>query len=351
MDCTQNPFSMKPFGWFQIGWSADLPPGGVKALTYFGHDLVAFRSEEGKVAVLDAHCHHLGAHLGNGGIVHGSDIACPYHGWRWNGEGCNTLIPHQDNTINKKLKAWTVVERNEGIFLWHDQSGGAPTWELPDIFASFPEIPGTAADYYPAYGQSTLLRAAEPIHPQICFENAVDTAHFQFTHTAPLTPELLEYEFNDHTWRSLVGFRSKKNGEFGLHLRAIVSGVGAAFNVFAGRYNYRVIFAATPVDDKVTDLFYTVFIPRQAGVDKHALPAAVRDLLPAALKDMVDNTILATLEEDLLIWRTQKYVERPMHAKQDLRSYTELRRWQTRFYNDIKPDNKPTPASPRQATG
>lgn len=339
MDCKKIPFSMKPFGWFQVGWSAEIPPGGVKALKYFGNDLVMFRSEEGKLAVLDAHCHHLGAHLGNGGIVHGDKIACPYHGWQWDAQGCNTFIPNQQNTINKKLNTWSVVEKNECIFLWHDQQGNPPKWELPDIFASFPEVPGTEDQFYPAYGQSHLIKPNEAIHPQICFENAVDTAHFQYTHTAPLTPELLEYEFSENFWSSVVGFRSKKDKEFGLHLHAIVSGVGSAFNVFSGRYNYRVIFSATPVDENVSDLFYTVFIPRRPDVDKSKLPIAVRNQLPAELKDMVDNTILATLEEDLLIWRTQNYIDRPVHAQQDVVSYTKLRQWQQRFYNDV--DSEP----------
>ena len=334
MDCTGHALSMKPFGWFQVGWSAEVPPGGVKPLKYFGKDLAMFRTETGELNVIDAHCHHLGAHLGHGGIVKGDAIACPYHGWEWNGEGVNTHIPLQDNCINKKLKSWHVIERNEAIFLWHDQTGGEPRWELPDIFESFPDVPATADDFYPCHGQSTLLQPTEGVHPAIAMENAVDTAHFQYTHTAPISPELLDYEFNDHTWRSLVGFRSKKDGEFGLHLRAILSGVGAAFNVFSGAYNYRVLFAVTPIDDETSDLFYSVWIPRQEGIDKSALHPAIRDQLPAGLKAMVDGEILATLDEDLLIWRTQKYIDRPIHARQDLRPYTELRQWQTQFFND-----------------
>lgn len=334
MDCTANPFSMKPIGWFQVGWSAELAPGGVKPLKYFSQDLVLFRTETGALNALDAHCHHLGAHLGHGGIVKGKSIACPYHGWQWDGEGNNTRIPMQDNCIKKKLRTWRVEEKNEAIFLWHDPAGREPLWELPDIFQSFPEIPGTEEDFYPCYGQSTRFQPEEEVHPQICMENAVDTAHFQYTHTAPISPELLEYEFNEHTWRSLVGFRSKKDNEFGLHLRAIVSGVGAAFNVFAGAYNYRVLFAVTPVDDKVSDLYYSVWIPRQQGIEKSDLHPAVRDQLPAALQKMVDEEILATLDEDLLIWRTQRYIDRPVHARRDRVPYTELRNWQTRFYDD-----------------
>ena len=63
------PFSSNPIGWFAVAYSHDLPAGGVLPLAYFGTDLVAFRAEDGTAHVLDAHCPHLGAHLGHGGVV------------------------------------------------------------------------------------------------------------------------------------------------------------------------------------------------------------------------------------------------------------------------------------------
>ena len=53
-----------PNGWFQIAYSDELTPGTVMPLRYFGKDLVAFRTESGQVAVLDAFCPHLGAQIG-----------------------------------------------------------------------------------------------------------------------------------------------------------------------------------------------------------------------------------------------------------------------------------------------
>ncbi|MBM4687865.1 Rieske 2Fe-2S domain-containing protein [Rhodococcus hoagii] len=51
--------------------------GDVKPLHYFGQDLVAYRTEGGRLVVLNAYCEHLGAHLGHGGSVAGDDIQCP----------------------------------------------------------------------------------------------------------------------------------------------------------------------------------------------------------------------------------------------------------------------------------
>ena len=62
-----------PTGWFQIAYSDQIRPGEVKPLEYFDTDFVMFRTEDGQLCVLDAFCPHLGAHLGHGGKVRGSE--------------------------------------------------------------------------------------------------------------------------------------------------------------------------------------------------------------------------------------------------------------------------------------
>lgn len=83
-----------PSGWFHVLWSAELGIGDVRPLRYFGKDLVAYRSASGQAVVLDAHCPHLGAHLGHGGRVEGDNIACPFHGWQWGPDGRNVVVPY-----------------------------------------------------------------------------------------------------------------------------------------------------------------------------------------------------------------------------------------------------------------
>jgi phenylpropionate dioxygenase-like ring-hydroxylating dioxygenase large terminal subunit len=63
------PFSSCPEGWFRVAWSRALSPGKVLPLRWFGLDLVLFRGTSGRAYLLDAHCPHLGAHLGRGGSV------------------------------------------------------------------------------------------------------------------------------------------------------------------------------------------------------------------------------------------------------------------------------------------
>ncbi len=100
-------------------------------------DLVAYRGESGQVAILDAHCPHLGANLGSGeGRVRGDNIACPFHGWTFNPQGQCVDIPYAkaipEKAVNA-LKGWPVLEKNGFIALWYEREGEAPENYLPDI--------------------------------------------------------------------------------------------------------------------------------------------------------------------------------------------------------------------------
>ena len=166
--------TMKPTGWFHIGWSAEIAPGEAAPMQYFGQHLVAFRSENGKLTVMDAHCKHLGAHLGYGGKVRKDCVICPYHGWAWDEEGNNANVPYQEKPTGAKLRTWHVQEQYGIIYLWHDPAGGPPRegWEIVDLFKDFDGFDQKAEDYYPCYPGAVVNRPDEPVHPQLIQENA-----------------------------------------------------------------------------------------------------------------------------------------------------------------------------------
>ena len=101
-----------PLGWYALEYSEQLAVGEVKALHYLGRELVLFRTESGQARVVDAFCPHLGAHLGHGGIVVGENIACPFHGWEFDGTGKCTEVPYHKKTFPKKaaIPNWEIVE-------------------------------------------------------------------------------------------------------------------------------------------------------------------------------------------------------------------------------------------------
>jgi Rieske [2Fe-2S] domain. len=317
--------SMKPTGWFQIGWSLEIAPGAVKPLYYFGEHMVAYRKEDGQLVVMDAHCKHLGAHLGYGGKVKNGCIVCPYHGWEWDDQGRNTVVPYQEKPTGAKLKTRHIVEQHGIIFMWHDPAGGPPRagWELPDLFGAFPEAPGKEEDFYPCYPDAVVYKPNERIHPQMVVENGPDTAHFHFTHGTPECPDLEWFEVVDGQWRSEMAFKSPKTKQKALSLFNICPSINLSYTVFHGRdVRYRLILSATPVDDEVTDFHVNYFFPRDPA-SPHVMPQHVRTFAESTVE---------LFEQDARMWRHQVFVQRPVFAKQDIAGYTALRKWSERFY-------------------
>jgi 3-ketosteroid 9alpha-monooxygenase subunit A len=320
------PFTWQPTGWFMIGWSAQFEPGTSHPLKYLGHDLVAYRSAEGVLHVLSAHCQHLGAHLGHGGKVNGDCISCPFHGWTWGPDGTNRSIPYEDRpNPSKQIRTWAVKEQQECVFLWHDPAGGTPRRELPDLYTMAPMPHTRAEDFYRSYPEMSVKCGPEPVHPQIALENAPDSIHFAYVHGATVDPVLINFDVQGYEYVAHVGWpKPGQTDGFALELHTIFPGVGLTFLTFAGAQNYRVIFAVTPIDNDNSDLFYSVFWPRVPGDES--------PIAPEKMHKMIAQQILPTLEQDLGIWRHQIYIENPALAKQDARPYGALRKWAKQFY-------------------
>ncbi|HEY6458762.1 MAG TPA: Rieske 2Fe-2S domain-containing protein, partial [Polyangiaceae bacterium] len=114
------PFPRYPNGWFQVAYSDEVAPGAVVPLRYFGRDLVIFREERGDVHVLDAHCPHMGAHLGHGGTVKDGCVRCPFHAWRFDGTGQCVEVPYSARVPPRaRVRPWHVREVNGLVLVWH----------------------------------------------------------------------------------------------------------------------------------------------------------------------------------------------------------------------------------------
>ena len=62
---------------------------------FAGKNLAVFRGEDGRAHALDAYCCHNGANMAAGGLVKGSCLECPFHGWQFRGDdGKCTHIPY-----------------------------------------------------------------------------------------------------------------------------------------------------------------------------------------------------------------------------------------------------------------
>jgi phenylpropionate dioxygenase-like ring-hydroxylating dioxygenase large terminal subunit len=77
--------------WHPVAAERDLrdQPLGVRVL---GRELVLWRDSAERVHAFDDRCPHRGAKLSLG-RVHGQELQCGYHGWRFDTAGCCTAIP------------------------------------------------------------------------------------------------------------------------------------------------------------------------------------------------------------------------------------------------------------------
>jgi phenylpropionate dioxygenase-like ring-hydroxylating dioxygenase large terminal subunit len=78
--------------WYPACLSRELTAGRPLARTIFGVPLVLFRDPQGRPAALHDRCLHRNAALSAGDVVDGN-IACPYHGWVYAGDGRCLEIP------------------------------------------------------------------------------------------------------------------------------------------------------------------------------------------------------------------------------------------------------------------
>ena len=113
-------------GWHCLGLATDFHDGNPHPIEAFGTKLVVFADSQGELKVLDAYCRHMGGDLSQG-TVKGDSVACPFHDWRWGGNGKCTAIPYARRVPPlAKTRAWTTLEQDGLLFVWHDPEGNPP---------------------------------------------------------------------------------------------------------------------------------------------------------------------------------------------------------------------------------
>ena len=304
------PFTPYPIGWFRMAYSDDLAPGTVERISNFGRELVAFRTESGTACVADAHCPHLGAHLGFGGEVVGESIRCPFHHWEFEGATghCNK-IPYANRIPPRAaIGVWPVVERNGVVFAFHHPEGKAPHFELPVL----PELDDP--DWLPLDVNRWTVRA----NWLDMNENCVDMAHFRFVHgTLTIPPTTAEIDGTTHIARS--EFRMKMpGGEGDAELVTYDYGPGMQVVRMSGLIDSLMLNTCTPIDEERTDVSFAYTV-RACGDDRKKRLAA------AVVKDLKNQ-----FEADRPIWENKKYWTRPALCDGDgpLATY---RKWLQQF--------------------
>jgi 3-ketosteroid 9alpha-monooxygenase subunit A len=312
------PYPVQPSGWFQVAWSTDLPVRGVIPCRYFDADLVLFRDEEGRARLLDAHCAHLGAHLGYGGTVDGTDIVCPFHGWHWSGDGRNTCIPYSTRpNRGQRLRSWLLREQDGVILAWHDPHGREPSWEplsLAEIVDDF-----SLDDCYSLQQTSRLWHDVR-VRPQMVVENIVDAAHFQYVHSMPSIPTILGFRTEGPHFVVEHNFGDDRGSAVRIH----TSGLGLLVGVFGneGGVTHVELQSTTPIEHDRSDLRDSVWLRRN--------PASPTE--PSAGQRAALDRQLAQLGNDVVIWENLSYRQKAPLTPEENKPYGALREWAGQFY-------------------
>ncbi|MGI9432387.1 MAG: Rieske 2Fe-2S domain-containing protein [Myxococcota bacterium] len=161
--------------WYFAAWAREVTSAPFHR-RILGEDVALFRDANGNVRAIGAICPHRGANLSNGRVVEGK-LECPYHGWRFGGDGVCAHVPSQpaDHKIppGARVPAYGVCEQQGAVWIWPASS--EPTEEAPQFEA--------LEDAASLICNPTALLDSEFVN---VVENAFDDSHVYFLHTTSI---------------------------------------------------------------------------------------------------------------------------------------------------------------------
>ncbi|KAA9158258.1 3-ketosteroid-9-alpha-hydroxylase subunit A [Amycolatopsis acidicola] len=318
-------------GWHCLGLADTFKDGKPHAINAFGTKLVVFHGEDGKINVLDGYCRHMGGDLTQG-TVKGNEIACPFHDWRWGGNGKCVSIPYAKRVpLRARTRAWLTLEENKQLFVWYDPQGNPP----PDDVV-IPRIDGIFSGEWSNWTWDSVL--IEGANCREIVDNMVDMAHFFYIHYA--FPTYFKNVFEGHVatqylntkGRPDVGMASNYGGEENL-LRSEASYFGPSYMI----NKLLNTFQGFEIENVLINCHYPVsptsFV-LQWGVSVKKLPG-VTDEQADKIAGKFAKSIGVGFLQDVEIWRNKTRIDNPLLCEEDGPVY-QLRRWYDQFYVDVE---------------
>ena len=295
--------------WFRVATSQELSATKVIPLHYFGKDLVLFRNEKGTPCILDAHCPHLGAHLGYGGTIQDGTVRCPYHGWLWDEQGNCAGIPYSDKCPQVKIAHYPAVEINGLILMYYHQQSESPTWHIPSI----PEC--DSREWTPL---RLVRRWTARTDLKNYLDNSVDVSHLHQVHSQ--TFKAAKSDLVQIDGPVLTHKMSQKYNLSSLSSGGLISadgpvtttyygpGYDVSFYWTKGKFELGLlqIFTGTPIDGDRLDIqvFYSV---------KKVLPTPLNQIVAAMMRKDTETTF----QQDIPILENKIYKSQPLLLEED----------------------------------
>lgn len=156
--------------WTIVGVAKDLKRGKLLPMEIAGDRLVFFRNEAGEPRALLDRCPHRGVALSLGALKDGC-VECPFHGWRFSGDGANCHVPWNPDAKKQNLGVASFPVRELGGLLWLYTAPIQPPFE--------PQLPEVLQRKDVSVSGDEILWKA---HWTRAMENMLDWPHLPFVH-------------------------------------------------------------------------------------------------------------------------------------------------------------------------
>ncbi|MBA0127011.1 3-ketosteroid-9-alpha-hydroxylase subunit A [Haloechinothrix sp. YIM 98757] len=314
-------------GWHCLGLTEHFADGKPHAINAFGTKLVVFASSDGTINVLDGYCRHMGGDLTQG-EVKGDEIACPFHDWRWGGDGKCKSIPYARRIpLRARTRSWPTLERNKQLFVWNDPEGNPPPEHV-----TIPQIEGVGSDEWSNWTWNSVY--IEGSNCREIVDNVVDMAHFFYIHHA--FPTYFKNVFEGHIASQYLntkgrpdkGMASNYGGEENL-LRSEAHYYGPSYMINYLHNTYKgleienvLINCHYPVTANSFVLQWGVMVKKLPGVDDEQA-----DNIAGKFAESIGEGFM----QDVEIWKNKARIDNPLLCEEDGAVY-QLRRWYEQFY-------------------
>ncbi len=319
-------------GWHCLGLVRDLADGAPHQVQAFGQKLVVFAGEDGVVSVLDAYCRHMGGDLSQG-TVKGNEIACPFHDWRWGGDGRCKQIPYARRVpLRARTSSWPTLVQDGMLFVWNDPEGKPPPADV-----TIPVISQVEDDSWTEWiWFETVIEGA---NCREIVDNVVDMAHFFYIHYS--FPTYFKNVFEGTTAHQYMNGAGREDMRPAVPSRqqptvlgttSVAAYHGPSFMIDEVTYHYEDLDVDTilinchyPIDESSFVLQYGIIVEKKDGIsDEDA------ELMAAKTAKFIRYGF----EQDVAIWKSKARIDNPLLCEEDGPVY-QLRRWYQQFYVDV----------------
>ncbi|EOM74853.1 aromatic ring-hydroxylating dioxygenase subunit alpha [Rhodococcus rhodnii] len=323
-------------GWHCLGLAASFRDGRPHQIDVFGTSLVVFADTAGALHVLDAFCRHMGGNLAHGEIK-GDAIACPFHDWRWSGNGRCEAIPYARRTPKlARTKSWLTMERNGLLFVWNCPQGSTPPANV-----TVPEIDGYEDGQWSDWTWTTIR--VDGSHCREIVDNVVDMAHFFYVHYQ--MPEFFKNVFEGHVAAQYMRSYGRDDIKTGVQMDLPEAQTVSDALYYGPSFmldTIQTVAEGTTIESKLVNCHYPVtsdsFVLQFGTIVKKV--DVMSDEQAREMATLFTDGLEEQFHQDIEIWKHKSRIENPLLTEEDGPVY-QLRRWYSQFYvdlDDVTPD-------------